>query len=81
MTNDLHTFLKNQDKEITAAVEGKTLIDFINRNADLRQDTHRQDGHTRGRALGFDRECQGQDPGQGRHPARSATPDLRRQAA
>ncbi len=34
MTNNLHSFLKNQEKEITAAIEGKTLIDFINRNAE-----------------------------------------------
>ena len=34
MTNNLHSFLKDQEKEITAAIEGKTLIDFINRNAE-----------------------------------------------
>ena len=34
MTNDLHSFLKDQEKEITNAIEGKTLIDYINRNAE-----------------------------------------------
>merc|ERR1712196_480102 len=39
-------------------------------DADLRQDAHRQDDHARGRAFRLDRECQGQDPGQGGDPAR-----------
>jgi hypothetical protein len=44
-------------------------------------DLHRQDLHPRGQALNQHRERQGQDPGQGRHPARPAAPDLRRPAA
>ena len=51
------------------------------RHADLRQDPDRQDHHPRGRAVGLDRQRQGQDPGQGGHPARPAAPDLRGQAA
>ena len=34
MTIDLHSFLRDQEKEITNAIEGKTLIDYINRNAE-----------------------------------------------
>ena len=34
MTKSIHSFLKEQEKEITSAIEGKTLIDFINRNAE-----------------------------------------------
>jgi hypothetical protein len=34
-------------------------------DADLREDPHGQDHHPRGRVLGHDRQCQGQDPGQG----------------
>ena len=29
----LHEYLKNQESLITSAVEGKTLLDFIDRNA------------------------------------------------
>ena len=29
MTIDLHSFLRDQEKEITNAIEGKTLIDYI----------------------------------------------------
>ena len=31
---DLHEFLKNQAASIDAKIEGKTLIDYINNNAD-----------------------------------------------
>ena len=34
MTKSIHSFLKEQEKEITSAIEGKTLIDFIDRNAE-----------------------------------------------
>merc|ERR1712166_1560092 len=40
-----------------------------------------QDRDARGRAVRLDRERQGEDPGQGGHPARSAAPDLCWQAA
>ena len=49
------------------------------KHANLRQNTHRQDDHSRSRTKRHDRKCQGQDPRQGRYPARSATSDLRRQ--
>merc|ERR1712227_375622 len=51
------------------------------RHADLREDAHRQDRHAGGRAVRLDRQREGEDPGQGGHPARPAAPDLRRQAA
>ena len=47
-------------------------------HANLRQDAHGQDDHARSRVLGHDRERQGEDPGQGGHPARPAASDLRR---
>merc|ERR1712072_1571694 len=50
-------------------------------HANLRQDAHWQDHHARRRGFGHDREREGQDPGQGGHPSRSAASDLRRQAA
>merc|ERR1711977_462603 len=50
-------------------------------HADLRENAHRQDHHARGRAVGLDRQRQGEDPGQGGHPARPAAPHLRGQAA
>ncbi len=51
------------------------------RHADLRQDVDGQDDHSRGRAVGHDREREEQDPGQGGHPAGPAAADLPRQAA
>ena len=51
------------------------------RDADLRQDPDRQDHHPRGRGRRHHRQRQGQDPGQGGHPAGPAAPDLRGQAA
>merc|ERR1712123_48632 len=51
------------------------------RYADLREDPHWQDNHSGGRALRLHRECQGQDPGQGGNPPRSAEVDLRRETA
>merc|ERR1712195_77707 len=51
------------------------------RHADLRQDPYGQDRDARGRAVRLDRERQGQDPGQGGHPSRSAASDLCWQAA
>merc|ERR1711913_258258 len=50
-------------------------------HADLRQDPHREDHHPRGRALRLYREREGQDPGQGGNPPRSAEVDLRRKTA
>merc|ERR1712065_49843 len=51
------------------------------RHADLREDPDGQD-HYPGRGLWrHDREREAEDPGQGRHPARSAASDFRRQAA
>ena len=41
----------------------------------------RQDGHARGGAIGLDRECEGEDPGQGGHPSRPAAPYLCGEAA
>merc|ERR1711874_260797 len=49
-------------------------------HADLRQDPHREDHHPRGRTVRLHRERQGQDPGQGGNPPRSAEVDLRWQA-
>ncbi|KAG5464932.1 hypothetical protein LSCM4_00380 [Leishmania orientalis] len=51
------------------------------RHADLREDAHRQDDRAGGGGERHHREREGQDPGQGGHPAGSAAPDLRRQAA
>ena len=34
MKNNIHQFLKDQSDEISASVEGLTLIDLLNRNAD-----------------------------------------------
>eukprot|EP00966_Prymnesium_polylepis_P324911 7380908-Prymnesium_polylepis.1 len=50
-------------------------------HADLREDSHWQDDHARGRAVRLHRQREGEDPGQGGHPARPAAPDLRGQAA
>merc|ERR1711981_1366357 len=49
--------------------------------ADLREDADRKDDHARRRAERHDPEREGQDPGQGGHPARAAAAYLRRQAA
>ena len=46
-------------------------------HADFRQDPHRQDDHPRSRAVRHNRECQGEDPGQGGHPAGPAASELR----
>ncbi|CAN0364712.1 unnamed protein product, partial [Ectocarpus sp. 12 AP-2014] len=51
------------------------------RHADLRQDPHGQDHHSRRRAVGHDRRREAEDPGQGGHPPGPAAFDLRRQAA
>ena len=32
--SELHDYLKSQESLITSSIEGKTLIDFIDRNAD-----------------------------------------------
>merc|ERR1712242_2479 len=50
-------------------------------HANLRENAHGQDHHPRGRAIRHHRECQVQDPGQGRYSSRSAAIDLRWQAA
>ena len=50
-------------------------------NANLRQDADGQDHHAGGRGERLDRERQGQDPGQGGHPAGPAAADLCGQAA
>jgi len=34
VTNNIHQFLKDQADEISASVEGLTLIDLLNRNAE-----------------------------------------------
>merc|ERR1711988_14229 len=51
------------------------------RYADLREDADGQDHHPGGRGLLLDRECEGEDPGQGGHPAGPAASDIRGQAA
>merc|ERR1712062_647883 len=65
--------------------DGRTLSDYSpsgsqtqGRHADLRQDLDWQDHHPRGRTVRLHRERQGQDPGQGGNPPRSAEVDLRR---
>ena len=50
-------------------------------NADIRENPNGEDDNPRGRVFGHDRQCEGEDPGQGGHPAGSAAPDLRRKAA
>ncbi|CAM9955945.1 unnamed protein product, partial [Phaeothamnion confervicola] len=51
------------------------------RHANLREDADGQDDHARCRALGYHRQRQAEDPGQGGYPARPAAPNLRGQAA
>ena len=51
------------------------------RHADLREDADGQDDHPRGRGQRLDREREGEDPGQGGHPAGPAAADLRGEAA
>ena len=50
-------------------------------NADLCENPNGEDDNLRGRIIRHDRQCEGQDPGQGRDPAGSAATDLRREAA
>ena len=50
-------------------------------HADLREDPNGQDHHPRGRVLRHHRQCEGQDPRQGRNPAGPAAAHLRRKAA
>merc|ERR1712097_158019 len=49
--------------------------------ADLCEDTHWEDHHSRSAGHRHHRGCQGQDPRQGGHPPRPAASYLRRQAA
>src|SRR6266702_1417460 len=51
------------------------------RYADLCQVLHRQNYHLRGGIFRYDRQCEGEDPGQGRHPSGPATAYLHWQAA
>merc|ERR1712166_1245746 len=51
------------------------------RDANLCQDVDWQDHHTRSRTIRLDRQCESQDPRQGRNPTRSATIDFCWQAA
>merc|ERR1712071_707671 len=46
---------------------------YIFNHADFRENSHWKNHHPRGRAIRHHRECQVQDPGQRRHPARSTT--------
>merc|ERR1711963_786428 len=48
-------------------------------DADLREDPDGQNHHAGGGVLGHHRQSEGQDPGQGGHPARPAAPHLRGQ--
>ena len=50
-------------------------------DADLREDFDRQDDHARRGGFGLHRQREGEDPGQGGHPAGPAAPHLRGQAA
>lgn len=49
--------------------------------ADLREDTHGKDDHTRGGVVRYNRQCESEDTRQGGHPSGSATSDLRWQTA
>merc|ERR1712093_848733 len=49
-------------------------------DADLRKNTHREDYYSCSRVIRHDRQCQEQDPGQGRHSTRPAAIDFRRKA-
>ena len=49
--------------------------------ADFCEDPHGQNDHPRGRTLGHDRQCEGQDPGQGRNSSRPTETHLCRKAA
>merc|ERR1712127_447451 len=50
---------------------------YIFNHADFRENSHWKNHHPRGRAIRHHRECQVQDPGQRRYPARSTTIDFR----
>merc|ERR1711964_262950 len=60
---------------------GTTTTALRNRqDADLRKNTHREDYYSWSRVIRHDRQCQEQDPGQGRHSTRPAAIDFRRKA-
>ncbi|PON44848.1 hypothetical protein PanWU01x14_263290, partial [Parasponia andersonii] len=50
-------------------------------HTDLRENPNGKDDNPRGRVLRHHRQCQGQDSGQGRHPAGPAAAHLRQEAA
>ena len=55
--------------------------DYLNQrtgteDADICANAHRKDGHSQRGVLGLDRECKGQDPGQGGNPSRPAATHL-----
>jgi ribosomal protein S27AE len=58
-----------------------TLCPAAAKDADLREDPDGQDHHAGGGVVGRHREREGEDPGQGGHPAGPAAADLRGQAA
>merc|ERR1712136_358055 len=80
--NIYFTCLKGNFKKIFKGLEkvNKSCSKKKSENADLRENVDGEDHHPRGRTLRFHRECQGQDPGQRGHSARSAASDLRGQA-
>merc|ERR1712142_150327 len=65
-----HTEITNETQNIRRRT--KILRQRIKHHADLRQDPHRENHHSRGGAVRLHRERQGKDSGQGRNPARPA---------
>merc|ERR1712061_315956 len=74
-----HTEITTETQNIQRRT--KILRQRIKHHADLRQDPHRENHHSRGGAVRLHRERQGKDSGQGRNPARPAEADLCQQTA
>merc|ERR1712088_409097 len=67
-----HTEITTETQDIQRRT--KILRQRIKHHADLRQDPHRENHHSRGGAVRLHRERQGKDSGQGRNPPRPARP-------
>ena len=81
--NTLYRSLILTEFQQQICVHSIVIIDYLfqTHHANLREDPDGQDHHPRGGALWLYRERQGQDPGQGGNPPRSAEAHLRWKAA
>ncbi len=70
------TLLAKKSKYVMCKRQGKRFC-FCCRHAGPSEDAHREDDHPGGGAVRYDRECQGEDPGQGRDPAGPAETHFR----